>query len=37
MSIAVYFGPGREFTSRSETDSICMFCYRTVRAEGCTL
>jgi len=36
MSIAVSFGPGREFTSRSETDSICMSCYRTVRADRYT-
>jgi len=36
MSLAVSFGPGSQFTSRSETDSICMLCYRTVRADRYT-
>jgi hypothetical protein len=33
MSVTVYFGPGREFTRRSDADSICMSCFRTVRTD----
>jgi hypothetical protein len=36
MSVVGSFGPGSQFTSRSETDSICMSCYRTVRADRYT-
>ena len=36
MSVIVSFGPGSEVSRRSETDSICMSCFRTVRANRYT-
>jgi len=37
MRVTVSLGLGREFTRRSKTDSICMLCFLTVRADRHTL
>ena len=36
MSASASLGSKPEFTRRTEADSICMLCYRTVRADRYT-